>query len=49
MTELMGEKAKPLKSQLSDDTGQVTALKELYSVYLQKLETFGVDLSSYGL
>jgi gas vesicle protein len=49
MTELLGEKGKALKSQLSQYTEQLTALKDRYEIYLNKLKEFGVDLSAYGL
>jgi hypothetical protein len=49
MTDMMGEKSKQIKDQMAQYTGDITALKERYSVYLQQLETFGVDLSAYGL
>jgi hypothetical protein len=47
--EIIGEKGKALKNELAQYTDQLTALKERYSVYLEKLEAFGVDLSAYGL
>lgn len=47
--ELIGEKGKALKNQLTQYTDQLNALKERYAVYLEKLEAFGVDLSAYGL
>ena len=49
MTELMGDKAKALKSQLAQYTDQFNALKERYTVYLDKLQEYGVDLSAYTL
>lgn len=49
MTEILGEKGKALKSQLSEYTDQLNGLKGRYSIYLEKLKTFGVDLSAYGL
>ena len=49
MTEMMGDKAQALKDQIAQYTDQFAALKERYSVYLEKLETFGVDLSAYML
>lgn len=49
MTEMMGEKAQMLKDQIAQYTDQFAALKDRYSVYLQKLEEFGVDLSAYAL
>lgn len=49
MSEMMGEKSKQIKDQMAKYTGEITALKERYTVYLDKLETFGVDLSAYGL
>lgn len=49
MSEMMGEKSKQIKDQMSKYTNEFTALKERYTVYLDQLETFGVDLSAYGL
>ncbi len=49
MTEMMGDKAKALKDQIAQYGDQFSGLKDRYSVYLQKLEEFGVDLSSYTL
>jgi len=49
VTEMMSDKAKALKNQLSQYGGEFSGLKERYSVYLQKLEEFGVDLSAYTL
>ena len=49
MTEMMGDKANALKDQLAQYTDQLNELKERYTVYLQKLEEFGVDLSTFTL
>ena len=49
MTELLGEKGIALKNQLSQYTTQLAGLKERYSVYLDMLKKFGVDISSLGL
>lgn len=49
MTEMMGDKAKALKDQMAQYTDQFAGLKDRYSIYLQKLEEFGVDLSAYTL
>jgi len=49
MTEMVGDKAKVLKDQIAQYSGEFSGLKERYSVYLQKLEEFGVDLSAYAL
>jgi hypothetical protein len=49
MTEMMGDKAKALKDQLAEYSEQLAGLKDRYSVYLEKLEEFGVDLSAYTL
>jgi len=49
MTDALGEKGKALKGQLTQYTDQFNGLKERYSVYLDKLKEFGVDLSAYGL
>jgi hypothetical protein len=49
MTELMGDKAKVLKDQITQYSDQFAGLKDRYSIYLQKLEEFGVDLSAYTL
>ncbi len=49
MTEMLGEKGKALKDQLSQYTGQLSGLKDRYGIYLEQLKSFGVDLSAYGL
>lgn len=49
VTEMISEKGKTLKAELTKYTGQLTALKDRYAVYLDKLKTMGVDLSAYGL
>ena len=49
MTEMMGDKAKVLKDQIAQYSDQFNGLKDRYSIYLQKLESFGVDLSAYTL
>ena len=49
MTEMLGEKGKVLKDQLEKYTDQLNSLKARYSIYLDKLQEFGVDLSAYGL
>ncbi len=49
VTELMGDKAKELKSQLSQYSDQFSALKDRYSLYLDQLKEYGVDLSDYLL
>jgi hypothetical protein len=49
MTEVIGEKGKALKEELSQYTDQLDGLKDRFGVYLEKLETYGVDLSAYGL
>lgn len=49
MTEMMGDKAKVLKDQIAQYSDQFAGLKDRYSIYLQKLEEFGVDLSAYTL
>lgn len=49
VAEMLGGKGKEIKTQLSQYTGQLSALKERYSVYLDLLKNFGVDLSAYGL
>lgn len=49
MTEAMGEKGKVLKDQLAQYSDQFNGLKERYSIYLDKLKEFDVDLSEYGL
>lgn len=49
MTELMGDKAKVLKDQITQYSDQFSGLKDRYSIYLQKLEELGVDLSAYTL
>jgi len=49
MTEMMGNKTLALKEQLGKYTQEFNALKERYTVYLDKLKEYGVDLSSYTL
>ena len=49
MTEMIGDQGKVLKDQLAQYTDQLSGLKDRYSVYLDKLKEFGVDLSTYGL
>lgn len=49
MSEILGEKGKLLKNQLTQYTEQLTGLKDRYSIYLDKLKEFGMDLSAYGL
>jgi ABC-type phosphate transport system auxiliary subunit len=49
MTEMIGDKGKALKDQLAQYTDQLSGLKDRYSVYLDKLKEFGVDLTAYGL
>lgn len=49
VTEMLGDKAKSIKSQLSQYTEQLSGLKDRYGVYLDQLKAFGVDLSAYGL
>lgn len=49
LTEMMGEKAKELKTKAEEYTAQLSGLKDRYSVYLDKLKELGIDLSDYGL
>ena len=49
MTEMMGDKAKLIKDQITLYSDQFAGLKDRYSIYLEKLESFGVDLSAYAL
>ena len=49
MGDMLGAKGKAIKDQLSQYTSQLSGLKERYSVYLDKLKSLGVDLSSFGL
>lgn len=49
VTEALGEKGKEIKEQIAQYTEQLNGLKERYSVYLDALKGFGVDLSAYGL
>jgi len=49
MTEMMGDKAQALKDQIAQYSEQFAGLKDRYSIYLEKLESFGVDLSAYTL
>lgn len=47
--DLLGEKGKALKEQVGQYTSQFNALKERYSIYLDKLKALGVDLSAFGI
>lgn len=47
--ELIGEKGKVIKEQIATYTGQLTALKERYTVYLDQLKAMGTDISSLVL
>ena len=49
MGDMLGEKGKAIKDQVSQYTSQFNALKDRYNVYLDKLKALGVDLSSFGL
>jgi ABC-type phosphate transport system auxiliary subunit len=49
LTEMLGEKAKALKTQAAQYTTQLSGLKDRYAVYLDQLKEFGIDLSAYGL
>lgn len=49
MADMLGEKGKAIKAELSQYTNQLAGLKERYSVYLDKLKALGVDLSSFGI
>lgn len=49
VTDMLGEKGKSLKTQISEYTSQLSGLKERYGIYLDLLKKFGVDLSAYGL
>lgn len=49
MADMLGEKGKAIKDQLTQYTSQLAGLKERYGVYLDMLKKFGVDLSSFGL
>lgn len=49
MADILGEKGKAIKDQLSQYTSQLAGLKERYSVYLDMLKKFGVDLSAFGI
>jgi hypothetical protein len=49
MADMLGEKGKAIKDQLSQYTTQLTGLQERYSVYLDQLKALGADLSSFGL
>ncbi|MEN7973545.1 MAG: hypothetical protein ABFR47_06885 [Verrucomicrobiota bacterium] len=48
-TQKLGAKGKELKSQISQYTGQLKGLKEQCSLYIDKLESYGVDPSAYGI
>ena len=47
--EKLGEKSKALKNQITEYSTQLNGLKEQSAFYLEKLESYGVDLSAYGL
>jgi hypothetical protein len=49
IADLFGEKGKVLKAEVSHYTAQFAGLKERYSVYLDLLKKYGVDLSSFGI
>jgi hypothetical protein len=49
MADMLGEKGKAIKDQLTQYTSQLAGLRERYGVYLDMLKKFGVDLSSFGL
>lgn len=49
MTDLLGESGKNLKNQVTQYTEQLGALKDRYSIYIDKLKELGVDLSAFGL
>jgi hypothetical protein len=46
--EIIGEKGKALKAEVAKYTEQLTALKDRYGIYVNKLKELGVDLSAYG-
>ena len=46
--EIIGEKGKALKAEVAKYTDQLTALKDRYGIYVNKLKELGVDLSAYG-
>lgn len=48
-TEKFGAKAKDLKNQLATYTDQAKGLKEQCAFYIEKLESYGLDLSAYGI
>ncbi|MCF7848920.1 MAG: apolipoprotein A1/A4/E family protein [Kiritimatiellales bacterium] len=47
--ELLGSKGRELTQQVAQYKDQLTALKDRYQVYIDKLKSMGVDLSKYGL
>lgn len=49
VSEMFGEKGKALKDEVARYAESLSGLKERYSVYLDKLKEYGVDLSAYGL
>jgi hypothetical protein len=49
MADMIGEKGKAIKAELSQYNTQLAGLKERYSVYLDLLKKFGVDISSFGI
>lgn len=49
MGDMLGEKGKAIKDQISQYTTQFNGLKERYGVYLDKLKSLGVDLSAFGI
>lgn len=49
MGDLLGEKGKEIKDQLSQYTSQLSGLKERYGIYLDKLKSLGIDLAAFGI
>ena len=47
--EKMGAKSKELQKKISEYATQLDGLKTQSAFYLEKLESYGVDLSAYGL
>ena len=49
LVDMMGQKGRTIKDQISQYTKQVTDLKDRYSIYLDQLKALGIDLSKYHL
>jgi polyhydroxyalkanoate synthesis regulator phasin len=47
--DILGEKGKAIKDQISQYTAQFNQLKERYGVYLDKLKSLGANISAFGI